>query len=181
MTDLVKIINNLPKSPGVYQFINKDGKIIYVGKAKNLRNRVSSYFNKSRFDSYKTQILSKNVSDIKHIVVESESDALLLENNLIKRFQPKYNILLKDDKTFPWICIKNESFPRVFITRSLIKDGSAYYGPYTSVLMVKILLSLIRQLYPLRTCKYNLNQTNIAGGKFKRCLEYHHWKLQGPL
>lgn len=180
MTDLVKIINNLPKSPGVYQFINKDGKIIYVGKAKNLRNRVSSYFNKSRFDSYKTQILSKNVSDIKHIVVESESDALLLENNLIKRFQPKYNILLKDDKTFPWICIKNESFPRVFITRSLIKDGSAYYGPYTSVLMVKLLLSLIRQLYPLRTCKYNLNQTNIAGGKFKRCLEYHLGNCKAP-
>lgn len=180
MVAVDKIISNLPKSPGVYQFFNKDGKIIYIGKAKDIRNRVSSYFNKKNYESFKTKILTQQVTDIKHIIVESESDALLLENNLIKKYQPRYNILLKDDKTFPWICIKKEAFPRVFSTRKILKDGSAYFGPYTSALMVKILLNLIRQLYQLRTCKFNLTQYNIMGGKFKKCLEYHIGNCKAP-
>jgi excinuclease ABC subunit C len=180
MNTLDKKISNLPKLPGVYQFINNEGKIIYVGKAKELRNRVSSYFNKNKYESLKTKILSKQVVDIKHIIVESESDAFLLENNLIKRYQPKYNILLKDDKTFPWICIKNELFPRVITTRKLIKDGSLYYGPYTSVLVAKTLLLLVRQLYQLRTCKYNLTQENIRKGKFRKCLEFHIDNCKAP-
>ena len=180
MLALDKIISNLPKSPGVYQFFNKDGKIIYVGKAKDIRNRVSSYFIKKKYKSFKTKVLAQQVTDIKYIIVGSESDALLLENNLIKKHQPRYNILLKDDKTFPWICIKKEAFPRVFSTRKILKDGSAYFGPYTSALMVKILLNLIRQLYQLRTCKYNLTQSNILAGKFKRCLEYHIGNCKAP-
>ena len=180
MGNIKEIVENLPGYPGVYQFFNADGKIIYIGKAKNLKNRVSSYFTKSKYDSYKTKVLSEQVADIRHIVVDTESDALLLENNLIKKYQPKYNILLKDDKTFPWICIKNEPFPRIFSTRKLIKDGSVYLGPYTSALMVRTLLNLIRELYQLRTCSYNLTESNILSGKFKKCLEYHIGNCKAP-
>lgn len=184
MTNFSKEISEkiklLPEEPGVYQFFNANDKIIYIGKAKNLKRRVSSYFQKKVHDSYKVKILVDKVVRIEHIVVDSESDALLLENNLIKKYQPKYNILLKDDKTFPWICIKNEPFPRVFLTRNIVKDGSKYYGPYTSTYMVRTLLDLIRQLYQLRTCKHTLSQENIAQGKFKLCLEYHIKNCQGP-
>lgn len=173
ITDLQKIINNLPKLPGIYKFCNEKNEIIYVGKAKNLRNRVSSYFNKGNSNSYKTNRLVSQIKNISHIVVETETDALLLENNLIKQLQPKYNILLKDDKTFPWICIKNESFPRIFSTRNRVRDGSEYFGPYTSALMVKTLLNLVRQLYQIRTCNYVLNDANIKNKKYRSCLEYH--------
>lgn len=172
------IISLLPDKPGVYQFIDNSGDVLYVGKAKNLKKRVTSYF--SKYQSGKTVLLLKRAFDIKHIVVEYESDALLLENNLIKKHQPRYNILLKDDKTFPWICIKREPFPRVFSTRNVIKDGSAYYGPYTSALMVKTLIALIRQLYTLRTCSLVLTESNIAAKKFKVCLEYHLGNCKGP-
>jgi excinuclease ABC subunit C len=172
------IISLLPDKPGVYQFIDNFENILYVGKAKNLKKRVASYFSKNQ--SGKTMLLLKRASDIKHIVVENESDALLLENNLIKKHQPRYNILLKDDKTFPWICIKKEPFPRVFSTRNVIKDGSAYFGPYTSALMVKTLISLIRQLYNLRTCTLLLTESNIAARKFKVCLEYHLGNCKAP-
>jgi excinuclease ABC subunit C len=168
----------LPEKPGVYQFINSSGQIIYVGKAKNLKKRITSYFAKNQ--SAKTMVMLKKAADMQHIVVETESDALLLENNLIKKHQPRYNILLKDDKTFPWICIKNERFPRVFSTRKPVRDGSLYFGPYTSGLMVKILLDLIRQLYQLRTCNLNLSDENIKSGKFKICLEYHIGNCKGP-
>jgi excinuclease ABC subunit C len=178
--DLQKTISNLPKQPGIYKFCNAKDEIIYIGKAKNLKNRVSSYFNKGNSNSFKTKKLVSQICSIKHIVVETESDALLLENNLIKQFQPKYNILLKDDKSFPWICIKKENFPRVFSTRNRIKDGSEYFGPYTSALMVKTLLNLIRQLYQIRTCNYILNNSNIKNKKYKACLEYHLGNCQGP-
>ncbi|HLN20767.1 MAG TPA: excinuclease ABC subunit UvrC [Bacteroidales bacterium] len=168
----------IPDKPGIYQFIDADGNIIYIGKAKNLRKRVTSYFSSNQ--SAKTAVMVRKASDIRHIVVENESDALLLENNLIKKHQPRYNILLKDDKTFPWICIKNEPFPRVFSTRSTPRDGSSYFGPYTSALMVRTLLDLIRQLYNLRTCSLALTQDNIAAGKFKVCLEYHIGNCKGP-
>jgi excinuclease ABC subunit C len=172
------IISLLPDKPGVYQFIDNLENILYVGKAKNLKKRVASYFSKNQ--SGKTMLLMKRASDIKHIVVENESDALLLENNLIKKHQPRYNILLKDDKTFPWICIKKEQFPRVFSTRNVIKDGSTYFGPYTSALMVKTLIALIRQLYSLRTCTLVLTESNIEAGKFKVCLEYHLGNCKAP-
>jgi len=168
----------IPGKPGIYQFIDSYGNIIYIGKAKNLKKRVTSYFAKNQ--SGKTSVMIKRATDIKHIVVENESDALLLENNLIKKHQPRYNILLKDDKTFPWICIKNEPFPRVFSTRNTIRDGSQYFGPYTSALMVRTLLDLIRQLYKLRTCPLLLTESNIAAGKFKVCLEYHIGNCKGP-
>jgi len=168
----------LPDKPGVYQFVDSYGKIIYIGKAKNLRKRVTSYF--ARNQSGKTTVMLKRAADIRHIIVDNESDALLLENNLIKKHQPRYNILLKDDKTFPWICIKNERFPRIFSTRNVIKDGSLYFGPYTSGLMVKTLLALIRQLYKLRTCNYNLTEANISAGKFKPCLEFHIGNCKAP-
>ncbi len=170
----------MPNSPGVYQFIGRNGKILYVGKAKKLKSRVSSYFSKKKQESFKTRILTKQVTDIKHIVVENESDALLLENNLIKKIQPKYNVLLKDDKTFPWICIKNESFPRIFSTRKLTKDGSEYFGPYTSAFMVKTLLNLVRQIYQIRTCSYSLTSENIKNKKYQKCLEYHIGNCRGP-
>lgn len=173
-------VNNLPQKPGVYQFIDQNNKIIYIGKAKNLKKRVQSYFTKKRFENNKLRLLLKKTSDINHIIVESESDALLLENNLIKKLQPKYNINLKDDKTFPWICIKNEPFPRIFSTRKYIEDGSAYYGPYTSAVTVRTLLSLIKKLYPIRTCNLNLSQNNINKKKFKICLEYHIGNCKGP-
>ncbi len=172
------LLSLLPEKPGVYQFIDSGGTIIYVGKAKNLKKRVSSYFSKNQ--SGKTTVLIRKTNDIRHIVVEFESDALLLENNLIKKHQPRYNILLKDDKTYPWICIKNEPFPRVFSTRNHIKDGSFYFGPYTSGLMVKTLIALIRQLYKLRTCSLNLTQPNIEAGKFRPCLEYHMGNCKAP-
>lgn len=172
-------IKTLPDQPGVYQFFDKDGKILYVGKAKNLRKRVNSYFNKVH-DYGKTNVLVRKIVAIKHIVVPNESEALLLENNLIKRLQPRYNVLLKDDKTYPWICVKNESFPRVFLTRRMIKDGSDYFGPYTSVKTAHILLDLIKELYPLRTCTYDLSLENIRKGKYKVCLEYHIGNCEGP-
>ncbi|MGY8932538.1 MAG: excinuclease ABC subunit UvrC [Flavobacteriales bacterium] len=162
----------LPNKPGVYQYYDKDEKLLYVGKAKNLKKRVSSYFTKQQ-DSGKTRVLVKKIVTIKHIVVETETDALLLENNLIKKYQPRYNILLKDDKTYPWICIKKERFPRVFSTRKMIKDGSEYFGPYTSMKTVHTLLGLINGLYPLRNCNYDLSDKNIKSGKYKVCLEYH--------
>jgi len=176
--DPKSIISLLPGKPGIYQFMDVSGSIIYVGKAKNLKKRVTSYFSKNQ--SGKTSALLKRTEDIRHIVVDNESDALFLENNLIKKHQPRYNILLKDDKTFPWICIKNEPFPRVFSTRTVIKDGSLYYGPYTSGLMVKTIISLIRQLFQLRTCYHNLSEENINSGKFKVCLEYHIGNCKAP-
>jgi len=173
-------IKMLPNKPGVYQFKDSSGLIIYIGKAKSLRNRVSSYFNKGGGHSGKTRVMIKHINDFSFIVVESELDALLLENNLIKEHQPRYNAMLKDDKTFPWICIKNERFPRVFSTRTKIQDGSEYYGPYASVKTMRTLLNLIRQLYKIRTCKYNLSAQNIEAGKFKVCLEYHIGNCLGP-
>jgi excinuclease ABC subunit C len=172
------IVATLPDNPGVYQFIDSYGKIIYIGKAKNLKKRVASYFAKNQ--TGKTKVMLNKAAEMRHVVVESESDALLLENNLIKKHQPRYNILLKDDKTFPRICIKNEPFPRVFSTRNVFKDGSQYFGPYTSGLMVKTLLTLIRQLYKLRTCTLSLTETNISAGKFKPCLEYHIGNCKAP-
>ena len=172
------ILSLIPGNPGVYQFIDSYGVVIYVGKAKNLKKRVTSYFSKNQ--SGKTIALLRKTYDIRHIVVDNESDALLLENNLIKKHQPRYNILLKDDKTFPWICVKNEPFPRVFSTRNPVRDGSIYFGPYTSGLMVKTLVSFIRQLYKLRTCSHNLTKQNIDAGKFKVCLEYHLGNCKAP-
>lgn len=172
------ILSLLPDKPGVYQFIDGYDNILYVGKAKNLKKRVASYFSKNQ--SGKTILLLKRSSDIRHIVVENESDALLLENNLIKKHQPRYNILLKDDKTFPWICMKKEPFPRVFSTRKVIRDGSVYFGPYTSMLMVRTLIALIRQLYKLRTCSLQLTKSNIEAKKFRVCLEYHLGNCKGP-
>lgn len=177
--DIQLKLKSLPNKPGVYQYFNKEGKIIYVGKAKDLKKRVSSYFNKNQ-DSGKTRMLVRQIHDIKYIVVDNEFDALLLENNLIKTNQPKYNIHLKDDKTYPWICIKNESFPRVYSTRRVIKDGSKYYGPYPSVRVVNSLLDLIRDLYPLRTCALDLSEKKIKEGKHKVCLEYHIGNCKGP-
>lgn len=173
-----EIMSCLPDKPGVYQFIDSYGKVIYIGKAKNLKKRVASYFTKNQ--PGKTSVMLKRAIDMRHIVVDDESDALLLENSLIKKYQPRYNILLKDDKTFPWICIKNEPFPRVFSTRNVIRDGSLYFGPYTSAMMVKTLLTLIRQLYKLRTCSYSLSETNIKAGKFRVCLEYHLGNCKAP-
>ncbi|WP_430814365.1 excinuclease ABC subunit UvrC [Carboxylicivirga sp. RSCT41] len=173
------LVQSLPSSPGVYQYFSEDGIIIYIGKAKNLKKRVSSYFSKQHDDG-KTRILVRKIFDIKHIVVDTEEDALLLENNLIKKYQPRYNILLKDDKSFPYIVVKNEPYPRVFQTRNFIRDGSIYFGPYTSVGMVRTLIDLFRQIYPIRTCKHNLSKENIADGKFKECLEYHIGKCKAP-
>ncbi len=172
-------IQSLPDNPGVYQYYDKEGKILYVGKAKNLKKRVSSYFNKLH-DNAKTNVLVKKIVTIKHIVVSSEQDALLLENNLIKKLQPRYNVLLRDDKTYPWICIKKEPFSRIFPTRRMIKDGSEYFGPYTSFKTVHTILDLIKELYPLRTCNYDLSEVNIKSGKYKVCLEYHIGNCKGP-
>ena len=171
-------IKTLPHQPGVYQYFDADDKLIYVGKAKDIKKRVSSYFNKHH-DYGKTRVLVKNIVAVKHIVVETENDALLLENNLIKKYQPKYNVLLKDDKSYPWICIKKERFPRVFSTRRVFKDGSEYFGPYTSMKTVKTLLGLIKGLYQLRTCNYDLSQAKIEAGKYKVCLEYHLGNCKG--
>ena len=172
-------IQTLPDGPGVYQYYDKEGKILYVGKAKNLKKRVSSYFNKIH-DTAKTNVLVKKIVTIKHIVVPTETDALLLENNLIKTLMPRYNVLLRDDKSYPWICIKKEPFSRIFSTRRLIKDGSEYFGPYTSFKTVSTILELIKELYQLRTCNYDLSKSNIENGKFKVCLEYHIGNCKGP-
>ncbi|MBD0779477.1 excinuclease ABC subunit UvrC [Maribacter sp. ANRC-HE7] len=172
-------ISTLPNSPGVYQFFDGEDKILYVGKAKNLKKRVSSYFNKNH-EYGKTRILVKKIKNIRHIVVSTESDALLLENNLIKKYRPRYNVLLKDDKSYPWICIKKERFPRIFTTRRMIKDGSEYFGPYTSMYTIKTLLDLIKNIYPIRTCNYDLSEAKIRAGKYKVCLEYHLGNCLGP-
>ena len=178
-TPLELQIKTLPNSPGVYQYFDKEDVIIYVGKAKNLKKRVSSYFTKNH-ENGKTRILVKKIVRIEHVVVDTETDALLLENNLIKKYKPRYNILLKDDKSYPWICIKKERFPRVFSTRRVIKDGSEYFGPYTNMKTVHALLDLIKELYPLRTCNYDLSQEKIDAGKYKVCLEYHLGNCKGP-
>ena len=177
--DLSVQLKTLPDSPGVYQYYDTKGNIIYVGKAKNLKKRVNSYFTKTH-DNHRTRLLVRNIVNIEHIVVESEMDALLLENNLIKKHKPRYNVLLKDDKTYPWICIKKERFPRIFATRKIIKDGSEYFGPYTSMKTVRTLLDLIKGLYPLRTCNYDLSAEKIAADKYKVCLEYHLGNCLAP-
>ena len=179
-SQLEPIVKHLPQKPGVYQFLDDKNKIIYIGKAKNLKKRVSSYFAKINSISGKVQMLVRKIADIKFIVVDSEQDALLLENNLIKKYQPHYNVALKDDKTFPWICFKNEPFPRIFPTRNVIRDGSVYFGPYANVRLMHTLLDLIRQLYPLRNCNLKLTEKNILAGKFKVCLEYHLGNCKGP-
>ena len=173
------ILSILPDKPGCYQYFDDKGIIIYVGKAKNLKRRVSSYFNKEH-DSNKTRVLVKQIRDIKYIVVNTEEDALLLENNLIKQYRPRYNVMLKDDKTYPSITVKNEYFPRIFQTRNIVKDGSQYYGPYPSVYTAKVMLQMLKELYPLRTCKYPLTPESIAAGKYEVCLEYHIKRCKGP-
>lgn len=177
-TRIKEIVLSLPESPGIYQYLNNKEEIIYVGKAKNLKRRVSSYFNKFH-DSPKVRVLVKQIADIKYIVVQTEQDALLLENSLIKKHQPRYNILLKDDKTYPWICVKNEHFPRVFKTRNIVKDGSRYFGPYTYIPAMKTVLELIHNLYSLRTCNLNLSPESIGQKRHKVCLQYHIKKCKG--
>ena len=172
-------LSALPDNPGVYQFYDTEDKILYVGKAKNLKKRVASYFNRNQ-EYGKTRVLVKKIRSIKHIVVPTESDALLLENNLIKKYRPRYNVLLKDDKSYPWICIKKERFPRIFPTRNMVKDGSEYFGPYTSMKTVRTLLDLVKGVYPLRTCNYDLSQEKINAGKYKACLEYHLGNCKAP-
>lgn len=172
-------LKHLPEKSGVYRYFNEEGQIIYVGKAKNLKRRVSSYFNKEQ-DSPKTRILVSKIHDIRFTLTDSEYDALLLENNLIKKYQPRYNILLKDDKTYPWICVKNEPFPRIFPTRKRLNDGSRYFGPYSSVKTMNLLLEILRDLYPFRTCKLQLNPENIAKDRFRVCLDYHIKKCKAP-
>lgn len=171
--ELKEQVANLPHKPGVYQFKDKSGLIIYVGKAKDLRKRVSSYFNRDKYDSGKTRLLVKKIESLNHIIVANEFEALLLENSMIKEHQPKYNIQLRDDKTYPWICIKNERFPRVFPTRNVVRDGSEYYGPYASVKRMKAVIGLATTLHKVRTCSFQLSRENIDKGKFKVCLEYH--------
>ncbi len=178
--NIQQLLKTLPDNPGVYQYYDVDGKILYVGKAKNLRKRVASYFNKDQYENGKTKVLVKKIADIKYIVVDTEIDALLLENNLIKKYQPRYNVMLKDDKTYPWICIKNERFPRIFSTRNIIKDGSHYFGPYASVRVMNTVLDLVKQLYTLRNCNYNLTDESIKKEKFKVCLEYHLGNCKAP-
>ena len=180
MTEALKIqLKTLPTSPGVYQYYDKDDQLLYIGKAINLKKRVSSYFNKTQ-ENGKTRVLVSKIRSVKHIVVATETDALLLENNLIKKYQPRYNVMLKDDKTYPWICIKKERFPRVFLTRRVIKDGSEYFGPYTSVKTAKVLLDLIQELFQLRSCNFDLSKENVATKKYKVCLDYHIGNCKGP-
>ncbi len=176
---LQNIVRNLPEGPGIYQYLNEEGIIIYVGKAKNLKRRVSSYFNREH-ERGKTRVLVSKIADIRYVVVNSEEDALLLENNLIKKYKPRYNVLLKDDKTYPSICVQNEYFPRVFKTRKIIRNGSSYYGPYSHISNMYAVLDLIKHLYPLRTCNLNLSPENIQKGKFNVCLEYHIKNCAGP-
>lgn len=179
-THISNIIRDLPERPGIYEYYDKEGTIIYVGKAKNLKKRVSSYFTRDESLTGKVRVLVQKIVDIKYVVVDTELDALLLENNLIKKYQPRYNVLLKDDKTYPWICIKNEPFPRIFSTRHRINDGSDYFGPYASGKMMHTLLDLIRQLYKIRSCSLNLSSAAIKNGKYKVCLEYHINNCLGP-
>jgi excinuclease ABC subunit C len=174
------IIAGVPEKPGIYQFFDRNKELLYIGKAKNLKKRVASYFHHYASSNRKLQILVNKISDVVYMIVDTESDALLLENSLIKKHQPRYNVLLKDDKTFPWICIKNEPFPRVFSTRRIEKDNSEYFGPYTSVVMVRTLMDLIRKLFTIRTCSFNLSADNIKKGKLKICLEYHLKNCKGP-
>ena len=179
ISDKIKsILKTIPSDPGVYQYFDNKGEIIYVGKAKNLKRRVHSYFNKNQ--SGKVRVLVSRIADIKFIVVANEMEALLLENNFIKQYKPRYNIMLKDDKTYPWICIKNERFPRVFLTRKKVKDGSIYFGPYPSVMTAKTLLEMLRQLYPIRNCKLTLKEENIKNGHYRPCLEYHIGNCKAP-
>ena len=173
------ILAVMPEKPGCYEYFDEKGTIIYVGKAKNMKRRVSSYFNKQQ-DSNKTRVLVKQIRDIKYFVVDTEQDALLLENSLIKQYHPRYNVLLKDDKTYPSIVVKNEYFPRIYQTRNIVRDGSRYYGPYPSVYTAKVMLQLVKELYPLRTCKYPLTPENIRDGKYSVCLEYHIKRCKGP-
>ena len=180
MIPLRDVVATLPQQSGVYRFVDKNGTVIYVGKAGNLKKRVAQYFQSERNKDVKTQVMVRKIAAIEHTVVDSEGDALLLENNLIKALQPRYNILLKDDKTFPWICIKNEPFPRIFSTRQRIKDGSKYFGPYTSVPLMHLFLDLIRQLFPLRNCTLSLTPQAIAAQKYRVCLQYHLKKCKGP-
>ncbi len=179
-SELSEKIKDLPEAPGVYRFLDREGTILYVGKAKSLRKRVSSYFQKEADHRGRTALMVKRIADLSYIIVDTEYEALLLENSLIKKYQPRYNVMLKDDKTYPWICIKNERFPRVFPTRNPVQDGSEYYGPYASVRMMKTLLDLIRQLYPLRTCHYDLSEEKVQAGKYRECLEYHIGKCKAP-
>lgn len=180
LNDYLKgIVLNLPEGPGIYQYLNSEGTIIYVGKAKNLKRRVSSYFNRDHGPG-KTRVLVSKIADIRYIVVNTEEDALLLENNLIKKYKPRYNVLLKDDKTYPSICIQNEYFPRIFKTRRIIRNGSSYYGPYSHLPSMYAVLDLIKHLYPIRTCHLNLTPENIRAGKFNVCLEYHLKNCAGP-
>ncbi len=176
---LRSLLTLLPDLPGIYQYFDNTGMVIYIGKAKSLKKRVASYFNKTP-ENRKTALLVRNIADIRHMVVDSEEDALLLENNLIKKYRPRYNIRLKDDKTYPWLCIKNERFPRVFKTRQVIRDGSEYFGPFTSWITVSTLLELFKKLYKLRTCNYLLSEENVQRGKYRLCLEYHIGNCTGP-
>lgn len=178
--DFKAIADNIPHQPGVYRYLDAEGTILYVGKAKSLKNRLHSYFGDKKHTQYKTVLLTRNASRIEYTVVETEHDALLLENSLIKKFQPRYNVMLKDGKSYTYICIKNEPFPRVFFTRKMIRDGSVYFGPYTSKHRVNILLDIIKKLFQLRTCTLNLTEGNIKKGKFKVCLEYHIKNCLGP-
>ena len=173
------LIKTLPDGPGVYQYYDKDNALLYVGKAKNLKKRVTSYFTKEH-DNGRLRLLVKKINDIKTVKVNTEMDALILENNLIKSLKPKYNVNLRDDKTYPWIIIKNERFPRLFYTRKQIKDGSEYFGPYPSVNVMHALLDLISQLYKLRTCSYDLSESNIEKKKFRACLEFHIGGCKAP-
>ena len=179
VNNISAIISVLPEKPGCYQFFDAKGTIIYVGKAKNLKKRVTSYFNKEHTDG-KTRVLVRQICDIKYFVVDSEEDALLLENNLIKQHRPKYNVMLKDDKTFPSIVIKKEAFPRIFQTRNIVKDGSHYFGPYSSIPAARMMIHLIKNLYPIRTCKLLLSPDAIKSAKYKVCLAYHIKKCKGP-
>ena len=178
--DYKKLLPTIPREPGIYRFFDKDDVILYVGKAKNIRNRVSNYFGDKKQAYYKTKVLVKNAVRLEFTVVETEQDALLLENTLIKKFQPRYNVSLKDGKSYTYLCIKNERFPRIFFTRRVIKDGSVYYGPYTSKYRTKIIFDLVKKLFPLRNCNFNLSEKNIEAGKFKVCLEYHIKNCHGP-
>ena len=177
--DYQAISSSIPKLPGVYRFIGENDTILYVGKAKSLRSRTSSYFGERKGRAQRTRIMVKKAQRLEFTVVETETDALLLENALIKQYQPRYNVIMKDDKNYSYICIKNERFPRVFITRNVIRDGSNYFGPYMSRVKTKTILELIKQLFPLRTCTFNLSENNIKADKFKVCLEYHIKNCRG--
>ena len=179
-TDFMHIVDTLPKQPGIYKFVDEEGTILYIGKAKNLKSRVSSYFGERKGRAHRTRVMVKNANHIAFTIVETESDALLLENALIKKHQPRYNVMLKDGKSYSYICVKKEPFPRVFITRKVRRDGSTYFGPYTSKARLKVILELIKNLFPLRTCSLPLSQKNIAAAKFKVCLEYHIKNCLGP-